>query len=262
VNGTEVRIDPRAAIAEGAELGPGTTVGPFTVIGPRVHLGRDCRVGSHVVLEGDLAVGDRCSFFPFASLGQIPQDLKYRGERTRARIGSDNVFRESVTVNLGTAAGGGETVIGDGNFFMTGVHIAHDCRIGDGVIFANAATLAGHVDVQDGATVGAFSGVHQFCRIGREAFIGGYSVVTQDALPFCLTVGNRARCHGPNLVGLRRRGHQEPVIRAIKRAYMTVFRSKRPRTEALQEIESELGGIEEVAFLCRFIRESKRGVTG
>jgi UDP-N-acetylglucosamine acyltransferase len=255
-------IDPRAVIAEGAVLGPGTTVGPFSVVGPLVRTGHDCRIGAHVVIEGRTTIGDRCSFYPFASIGQVPQDLKYKGEPTRLVIGDDNVFRETVTVNLGTAGGGGETVIGNRNFLMAGVHIAHDCRIGDGVIFANAATLAGHVDVHDGATVGAFSGVHQFCRVGREAFVGGYTVVTQDALPFCLTVGNRAECHGPNTIGLRRRSHPEESIRGIKKAYMTIFRGRKPRPDALAEVEESLGHIAEVALFCRFVRESKRGVVG
>ena len=255
-------IDPRAVVSEGAVLGPGTRVGPFAVIGPGVRLGRDCIVGPHAVLDGQTTLGDRCRVFPFASIGSVPQDLKYGGEPTRLRIGDDNTFRESVTVNIGTAGGLGETVIGNGNFFMTGVHVAHDCRIGDGTIFANAATLAGHVDVEDGVTLGAFSGVHQFCRIGREAFIGGYSVVTQDALPFCLTVGNRAEGHGPNLVGLKRRGYPEATIRALKTAYRTLFRSGKPREAALEEVESRFGAVGEVALLCRFIRDSRRGVIG
>jgi UDP-N-acetylglucosamine acyltransferase len=255
-------VDPRAVVAEGAVLGSGTTVGPFAVIGPEVRIGAGCTIGSHVVIDGDTEIGERCSFFPFASIGQIPQDLKFKGERTQLRIGHENVFREYVTINLGTAGGGGVTVIGDKNFFMTGAHIAHDCRIRNGVIFANAATLAGHVDVEDDATIGAFSGVHQFCRIGREAFIGGYSVVTQDALPFCLTVGNRARCHGPNFVGLRRKGHSEEVIRAIKKAYMAIFRGKKPRLQALEEVEESLSRFPETAYFCRFIRESKRGTIG
>lgn len=262
MSGQRDGIDPRAVVAEGAVLGPGTTVGPFAVLGPEVRLGRDCRVGPHVVIEGRTEAGDRCSFYPFVSIGQPPQDLKFKGEATRIRIGSGNVFREYVTVNLGTKGGGGETAIGDDNFLMTGAHIAHDCRIGNETIFANAATLAGHVEVNDGAVIGAFSGVHQFCRLGREAFIGGYSVVTKDALPFCLTVGNRAECHGLNTVGLRRKGYPDETIRAMKRAYMTIFRSKRLHDRALDEVEEALGHVPEVALMCRFIRGTKRGVIG
>lgn len=259
--GTE-SIDPRAIVAPGAQVGRGTSVGPFSVLGPKVVIGDDCTISSHVVIEGNTRIGDRCRIFPFASIGQVPQDLKYKGEETRLIVGNDNVIRESVTLNLGTAGGGGETTIGDGNLLMAGVHVAHDCRVGSGTIFANAATLAGHVTVEDGATIGAFSGIHQFCRVGREAFIGGYSVVTRDAMPFCLTVGNRAECHGPNFLGLRRRGYSEETVRGIKRAYMTIFRSKRPRGEALDEIESELAHVPEVAYLCSFIRSSERGVIG
>ncbi len=255
-------VDPRAVVAPGAVLGPGTTVGPFTVIGPRVKIGAGCQIASHVVIDGSTEIGDRCRIFPFASVGLPPQDLKYKGEDTRLTVGSDNVIRESVTLNLGTAGGGGLTSIGDRNLLMAGVHIAHDCHVGSGIIFANAATLAGHVDVEDGATIGAFSGVHQFCRIGRDAFVGGYSVITQDALPYCLTVGNRAEGHGPNLVGLRRRGCPEESITALKRAYRTLFRSKKSRDAALAEIEETDGKIPEVAYLLAFVRSSERGVIG
>ena len=255
-------IDPRAVVSPGAVLGEGTTVGPFSVIGPKVRIGRDCEVFSHVVIDGNTEIGDRCRIFPFASVGLPPQDLKYKGEDTRLVVGSDNVIRESVTLNLGTAGGGGLTKIGDRNLLMVGTHIAHDCLVGSGIIFANASTLAGHVEVQDGSTIGAFSGVHQFCRIGREAFIGGYSVVTQDALPFCLSVGNRAEGHGPNLVGLKRKGYPEATIHAIKQAYRTIFRSKKNRTEALDEVESESGSIPEVRVLIEFIRTAERGVIG
>jgi UDP-N-acetylglucosamine acyltransferase len=193
-------------------------------------------------------------------LGGAPQDLKYRGEPTRVVVGARNRIREFVTVNRGTAAGGGVTSVGDDNLLMAYVHVAHDCRVGNRTVFGNAATLAGHVDVGDDATVGAFSGVHQFCRVARHAFIGGYSVLTQDALPWVMTVGNRARSYGLNLVGLRRRGCPRETIEALKRCYTLLFRSRRRLEDALEQVERELGHVEEVRYFLEFVRSSERGV--
>ncbi len=229
-------------------------------MGTSVRLGRGCRLDSHVVLQGDTVVGEGCHFFPFSSIGQPPQDLKFRGERTRLRIGRDNVFREFITVHVGTEGGGGETCIGDQNYFMAYTHIAHDCQIGNHTLFANAATLAGHVIVEDHATIGAFSGVHQFCRVGRHAYIGGYSVVTQDALPFVLTVGNRASTHGINVIGLKRKQFSADAVKALRRAYQILVRSRLPIEQSLVELKAELENSEEVRYLAEFMRGSKRGV--
>ena len=248
------RIDPAAVIGEG------TTVGPYSVIGPEVVLGRNCVVGPHVVIGGPATFGARNRFFPFACLGMDPQDLKYRGERTTLEAGDDNVFREGVTVHRGTAGGGGVTRLGSGNLLMAQTHVAHDCRVGSGVIFANAATLAGHVTVEDGATVGAFSGVHQFCRIGQHAYIGGYSVITQDALPYVLTVGNRARSYGINVIGLERKKFPAETVQALRQAYRALFRAHQPLAASLDRLEEERGGVPEVAYLVRFVRGSQRGV--
>ena len=255
-----VRIDPRAAVDSAASLGEGTSVGAFAVIGPKVVLGRRVKIGPSVVIEGPTEIGDECAVHPFSSLGGPPQDLKYRGEETRLVIGVRNIFRESCTINRGTAGGGGLTTIGDGNLFMAASHVAHDCRVGSGTIFANAATLAGHVTVGSHSTIGAYSGVHQYCRIGEYAFIGGYSVVTQDALPYTLTVGNRAESHGINVIGLKRRGFSEEAIASLRRAYRRLFRSKLALKEALDSVEAEMGTIPEVAYLLSFIRGSERGV--
>ncbi len=244
----------------GAVLGEGTTVGPWSLVGPNVVVGARVRIQSHVVIEGPTTIGDDCVLHPFASIGGPPQDLKYRGEETRLEIGARNIFRESCTMNRGTAKGDGITRIGSDNLFMTGAHVAHDCRVGSGTIFANAATLAGHVTVEDGATIGAYSGVHQFCRIGEQAFIGGYSVITQDALPYVLTVGNRAEAHGINVIGLKRRNLPEATIEALRRSYRMLFRSKTRLAEALEQVERELGAIPEVAKLLAFVRTSERGV--
>ena len=254
------QVDPRAVVEPGAVLGEGTVVGPFSTIEGNVVLGERVRVASHVVLGGPARIGDDCDFHPFATIGSSPQDLKYRGEPTRLVIGSRNTFRESCTVNRGTVGGGGVTTIGDGNLFMAAAHVAHDCHIGSGTIFANAATLAGHVTVEDFVTIGAFSGVHQHCRIGEHAFIGGYSVITQDALPYALTVGNRALSHGINVIGLRRKGFSEASIAALRRSYRKLFRSKMRLHEAIESVEREMGRIPEVARLLAFIRSSERGV--
>jgi UDP-N-acetylglucosamine acyltransferase len=254
------RVHPSSAVDPAARLGEGVEVGPFCLIGPHVSLGEGCRLDSHVVLQGRTDIGGGCRFFPFSSIGQAPQDLKFRGEDTSLSIGRGNTFREFVTVHVGTAGGGGVTRIGDHNYFMAYAHIAHDCQVGHHTLFANAATLAGHVAVEDHATVGAFSGVHQFCRVGRHAFIGGYSVVTQDALPFVLTVGNRAVTHGVNVIGLTRRNFSPEVIRALKRAYQILVRSHRPRAEALQGLREDLERFPEVRYLADFMGASERGV--
>ncbi len=253
-------IDPRAVVDREARIGEDVTIAPFCVIGPGVEIGDRCRLGASVVIEGPTVLGPDNVISPMASIGGPPQDLKYAGEPTRLAVGARNRIREFVTLNRGTPGGGGETVIGDDNLLMAGVHVGHDCRIGNRIIFAQAATLAGHVDVGDDAVVGAFSGVHQFCRVADHAFIGGYSVVTQDALPWVITVGNRATTHGLNLVGLKRKGYAPETIRALKRCYMKLFRSKLTLEQALAEVERESGQVAEVRYFIDFVRESKRGV--
>jgi UDP-N-acetylglucosamine acyltransferase len=257
---TGTAIDPRAVVHARAKLGRDVSVGPYCVIGQDVTVGDRCRLEAHVVLEGPMQLGAENHVWPMASLGSAPQDKKYAGERTTVEIGARNVFREFVTVNRGTTGGGGHTTIGDDNLFMAYSHVAHDCHVGSRTVFANAATLAGHVEVGDDATVGAFSAVHQFCRVARHAFIGGYSVVTRDALPWVLTVGNRARATGLNVVGLRRQGLPEETMAALKRCYQTLFGSKLLLHEALDQVERELGHIEEIRYFVEFVRTSERGV--
>ena len=249
-----------AQIDPGARLGDGTTVGAFSVIGRDVIVGPGCEIGPHAVVEGPTVMGARCRVFPFACIGMAPQDLKYRGERTSIEIGDDNIFREGVTVHRGTVGGGGVTRIGSGNLLMAQAHVAHDCSVGSQVIFANAATLAGHVVVEDGATIGAFSGVHQFCRVGAHAYIGGYSVITQDALPYVLTVGNRAKSFGINVIGLERKHVAPEAIQALRQAYRILFRSRLVLQEALDRLQAEFPSQPEVGRLAAFIRESRRGV--
>jgi len=257
---TPVQIHPLAQVDPRAVLGPGTTVGPFCVVGAEVEVGPDCVLHPHAIIAGPAVLGAGNRIFPFACLGMEPQDLKYAGERTTLRIGDRNVFREGVTVHRGTSGGGGETILGSDNLLMAGTHIAHDCRVGDRVIFANAATLAGHVTVEEGATVGAFSGVHQFCRVGRHAYIGGYSVITQDAPPFVLTVGNRARTHGINVVGLQRKRFTPEAIQALRRAYRLLFRAHLPLEEAIAKVRAEMADQADVMVLTDFVATSQRGV--
>jgi UDP-N-acetylglucosamine acyltransferase len=255
-------IDPTANVHPNARIGTGTSIGPNTVIGADVRVGVNCRIGASVVIEGSTDIGDGTQIFPMASIGLAPQDLKYRGERTRLIIGKGNVFREFVTINRGTMGGGGETTIGDHNLFMAYVHVAHDCHVGDETIFGPHATLGGHVDVEDYANISAGSAVHQFCRVGKYGFIGGYSVVTKDALPFARTIGSRpARIFGVNTIGLSRRGFTADTISQLKQAYRYLIQSKLNTTRALARIDQDpMLASPEVRYLVDFIRSSRRGV--
>lgn len=256
----ETAVHPTAVVDSKASIGQGAFIGPYCVVGEGVAIGDGARLESHVVVGERTTIGAGCVISPMASLGGAPQDLKYQGEPTSLEMGARNRVREFVTVNRGTPGGGGVTKVGDDNLFMAYAHVAHDCVVGSRTIFANGATLAGHVDVGDDATVGAYSGVHQFCRVARFAFVGGYSVVTQDALPWVLTVGNRATSHGVNVVGLKRRGYPAEVVEAIKKCYMTLFRSRLLLEDAMARVESELGHLEEIRYFLEFVRTSKRGV--
>ena len=253
-------IDALARVAPSARLEPGVRVGPFSIVGPGVSLGRGSVLDSHVVIEGSTRIGEYNRFFPFSSIGLAPQDLKYRGEDTRVEIGDSNVFREGTTVHRGTAGGGGLTRIASSNLFMAQVHVAHDCRVGSHTILANSVALSGHVEVQDHATLGGLSGVHQFCRVGAYAFVGGATVATRDVLPFSLTVGNRARFFGLNAVGLRRRGFSQEQLAALKQACRLLQASELTLAEALRRIETEAPMTDEVRMLVEFVRASKRGV--
>ena len=254
-----VTMHPTAIVHPGAKIGAGTTVGPYVTIGEHVRIGRNCRIGASAVIDGWTEIGDENEIFPMSSVGLIPQDLKFGGERTRLVIGDRNIVREFATIHRGTAGGGGTTRIGDRNLFMAYAHIAHDCHVGNNTIFGNGATLAGHVVVEDYANVGAFSGVHQFCRVGKYAFIGGYSVVTKDALPFAKTVGNRARIYGLNTIGLVRRRFSQDAIAKLRRAYRHLLHSNTSRALAQIERDPTLQ-CDEVRYVVDFIKTSSRGV--
>jgi UDP-N-acetylglucosamine acyltransferase len=248
-------VDPAAELADGVE------VGPFAVIGPDVRIGAGTLIGPHVRISGPTEIGERNKFVGSCSIGTDPQDLKFGGEKTRLVIGDENVVREFVTISRGTVGGGGITTVGSKNLLMAYTHIAHDCHVGSSVIFANNGTLAGHVEVGDFSTIGAFTAVHQFCRVGRHAFLGGDTIVTQDALPFVKTVGSRpAKTYGINTIGLERKGFSKETIAALKKSYRTLVRAHLPVAEALDTIEAEFGGVPEVKYFVDFVRSvSSRG---
>ena len=254
-------IHPTAIISSDASLAPDVEVGPYVVIGAGVIVGSGTRIGSHCRIEGPATIGDRNDFYGFVSVGGPPQDLKYRGEKTALFIGNDNILREFVTINRGTAGGGGITTIANNNMFMAYAHVAHDCHVGSYTVFANNATLAGHVEIGDYAQIGAFSAVHQFCRVGEHAFIGGGTMCTQDVLPYAKTVAERhAATFGINSIGLERKGFPKETVEALQRAYRILVRSKLKLEDALMRIEAELSNYPEARYLAEFVRGSKRGI--
>ncbi len=253
-------IHQTAVVSPHAQIGADCHIGAFSIIGDEVILGDKVHLESHVVVDGRTSIGDETRIFPFVSIGLAPQDLKYNGEPTATEIGKRNHIREFVTVHRGTEGGGGLTKIGDDNLLMAQAHVAHDCQIGNEVLMANAATLAGHVEIADRANIGAYSGIHQFCRVGLEAFVGGYSVVVKDALPFATIQGNHAKCYGLNRVGMKRRGYARETIEKLHRAYHLLLSAKLNTTQAVEKIKEEIIGCEEVDLLVNFIETSKRGV--
>lgn len=254
-------IHPSAIVDDTAQIDASASVGPFCIIGPNVRIGPRTRLLSHVVIEGKTSLGCDNVVHPFARIGGAPQDKKYRGELTALHIGDHNVVREGVTINVGTAAGGGCTRIGSHCLLMAYSHIAHDCRLGDDVILVNSVGLAGHVDIDDGAIVGGLAGIHQHCRVGRLAFVGGGAMVTQDVLPFCIAQGDRASLAGPNLVGLRRHGWQHRRIHVLRQALRQLFCSSGTRQANLNALETGLAlEHDDVSEMCRFARAAERGV--
>ena len=253
-------IHPTAVVSPEAEIGDDVKVGPYCRIGPRVRIGNGCRFESHIVVEGPTEIGEDNHFYPFGTIGLQPQDLKFKGEETFLTIGNHNVFREYVNIHRGTKGGGGRTSIGDHNYLMAYVHVGHDSTLGNHTILANAATLAGHVIIEDHATVGAFSGVHQFCRVGTHGYVGGYSVVTKDVLPYSKTVSERdTHAYGPNILGLERKGFSPDQIRNIKAAFRLLLQSKLNTTQAVEVIKAKLKS-PEVQVILDFIETTDRGV--
>jgi UDP-N-acetylglucosamine acyltransferase len=254
-------IHSTAVVAEGARIDPSCEVGPFAVIGPEVKMGPDNVVGAHAVIEGDTTFGRGNRVFPHACIGQIPQDLKWRGEKARIEIGDRNQFREFTTVHLGTEGGGGVTRIANGSLFMANSHVAHDVQVGDSCVIANSVAIAGHVVVEDHVILGGLSAVHQFTRVGRFAFAAGGAMIVMDVAPYCTVQGDRAQVAGLNTVGLQRAGFTDAQIARVKDAHKLLFRSGTPLKEALAQLDAEMGGEPEIAHLVAFLRRSERGIT-
>jgi len=253
-------IHTTAIVSPEVEIGHDVTIGPYCRVGARVRIGNGCRFESHVIVEGPTIIGDNNHFYPFGTIGLQPQDLKFKGEETFLTIGNHNVFREYVNIHRGTKGGGGHTRIGNDNFLMAYAHVGHDSTLGNHIIMANAATLAGHVIIEDHATVGAFSGVHQFCRIGTHRYVGGYTVVTKDVLPYSKTVSERStRAYGPNTLGLERKGFSAEQIKNIKAAFRLLLQSKLNTTQAVEAIKRKLQS-PEVQIIIDFIETTDRGV--
>jgi UDP-N-acetylglucosamine acyltransferase len=257
----EIVLHPSAVVHPKARLNPGVSIGPHCTVGEEVTLGRNTRLESHVSVLGRTEIGADCRLAPFVSIGTEPQDIGYKGDPTQVRIGDGNIFKEFVTVHRGTVKGGGITVIGDRNYFMAYTHIAHDNRIGNDIVFTNSVTLAGHVTVGDFALLSAFTGVHQFCRIGRFAFTGGFTVLTQDLPPFLKVAGMRPpRILGLNSIGLRRRGFSRERIDALRRMIKVLYFSELNTTQAVDRIRTEFPAGEDRDELLEFIQTSKRGI--
>ena len=256
----ETFIHSLAVVHPEARLDLGVHIGPYSVVGKNVSIGRNTRIDSHVNIQGMVSIGKICLFSPFSSFGTEPQDTTYCEEETFLRIGENNIFREFIVINRGTLKGGGTTHIGSNNYFMAHSHVAHDCWVGNETVFLHAATLGGHVIVEDFATVGAATGVHQFCRIGKYAYIGGYSVITQDVIPFSLVAGGRpTHFLGLNAVGLRRKGFPRERIKTIKEIFNLIFYSQLNTKQALDKIKKELPPGDDKDEILNFIQASKRG---
>jgi UDP-N-acetylglucosamine acyltransferase len=254
-------IHPTAIIDSNADIDSNVEVGPYSIIGANVHIGSGTVIGPHVVIQPHVEIGPDCQIFQYASIGAVPQALKFQGEKTYVKIGQGSIIREFVTVNRGTGFGGGITEVGEENFLMAYVHIAHDCKTGRNVILANNATLAGHIVIEDFVTVGGLVAIHQFVRIGNYAYIGGKSAVVKDIPPYVIAAGDRAKLHGLNSVGLKRHGFSQETLSSLKKAYRIIFRIGLTLNEAIERVKAEVEQIPEVNDLIQFIKSSERGIT-
>lgn len=255
-----MNIHPTAIVSPHANLEEGVEVGPYTIIGADVHIGKNTIIGSHVVVEDHTDIGEDCRIFQFSSLGGAPQDLKFKGEKTRLIVGNHNTIREFVTINRATSADIGVTIIGNHNLLMAYCHVAHNCKLGNHIVMANAATLAGHIHVEDFAIIGGLTGIHQFTRIGAHCIIGGASAVAKDVPPYIMAAGNHAKPYGLNTVGMKRRGFKEETIMALKEAYRLIFRSSLLFTVAIERVKNEVADTSEVRHFIDFIQKSERGI--
>lgn len=256
----EVRIHPTAIVEQGAQLGVGVEIGPYCVIGPKVVIGDRVRIESHVTVSGRTTIGRRCAVYPFATLGVIPQDLKFHGEDTELVIGAENSIRNYANISIGTAGGGGKTVIGRRNLLMVYVHVAHDCVIGDNVVLVNGVSLGGHVTVDSRAFIGGHSAVHQFCRVGSYSMTGGGSMVVQDVPPFVMVQGDRATVSGLNVVGLRRSGFNAEQVREMKTMFRLLYNEGLTKDDAMKRIAEEAKDGEHRRMFLAFLAASTRGI--
>jgi UDP-N-acetylglucosamine acyltransferase len=254
-------IHPTAIIDPKADIDSNVDVGPHSIIGENVQIGSGTVIGPHVVIQPYVEIGPECNIFQYASIGAVPQALKFAGEETHVKVGRGTVVREFVTINRGTGFGGGITEVGEENFLMAYVHIAHDCKTGRNVILANNATLAGHIILEDFVTVGGLVAIHQFVRIGNYAYVGGKSAVVKDIPPYVIAAGDRAKLHGLNSVGLKRHGFSQETLSLLKKAYRIIFRIGLTLNEAIERVKAEVEQVPEVDDLIRFIKSSKRGIT-
>jgi UDP-N-acetylglucosamine acyltransferase len=255
------KIHAQAVVSPAAKLAEGVEVGAFAVVGGDVELGEGCVVHDHAVINGPSRFGERNTFHPFCVIGGDPQDYTFAGEHVELVAGDGNIFREHVTISRGTRKGGAVTRVGNDNFFLSYSHVGHDCQIGSGTLFVNGATLAGHVTVEDFVTVGAFSPVHQFCRLGKYAYVGACTVITQDVLPFSLIVTEReTKCFGANTIGLERKGFTPERIQVLQRAFKLLVRSKKNTAQALEELRKTLGDSDDVQEMITFVEKAKRGI--
>lgn len=253
-------IHKTAIISPKAEIAENVSIGPFCIVGEGAVIKKGSRLISNVVIDGNTEIGENCTIYPFATIGLPPQDLKYKNEKTGVRIGKRNIIREYTSIHRASVGGDGMTEIGDSNFIMGYVHIAHDCKIGCSIAMANAATLAGHVVVEDFAFVGGVVAIHQFTRVGAYSMVGGFSGIGQDVVPYTMVSGARAKLYGLNVIGLKRNGFSDEAINNLKKAYKILFREKRTLKDALKKIKSELSGGAEIARLVGFIEKNKRGI--
>ncbi|GAB6144144.1 acyl-ACP--UDP-N-acetylglucosamine O-acyltransferase [Desulfocicer niacini] len=254
-------IHPTAIIDAEAEIGPNVTIGPYAIVKGNVTIGAGTEIGPYTTIDEYVSVGPNCRIFQYASIGAAPQDLKYHGEKTYLKIGRGTIIREFVTINRGTAFGGGYTEVGEENYLMAYTHIAHDCKTGKQVILANNATLAGHIELGDNVTVGGLVAIHQFVKIGEHAYIGGKSAVVKDIPPYVIAAGDRASLHGLNNVGLKRKDFSKSTLLSLKKAYRIVFRIGLTVKQASERVRAEVEQIPEVVNFIQFIERSSRGVT-
>jgi UDP-N-acetylglucosamine acyltransferase len=254
-------IHPTAIVDPAAEMGRGVEIGPYSVIEKDVFIGEGTRIGPHVIIREGARIGKECQVFQFASIGEAPQFLGYKGEKTFLQVGDHNIMREFVTLHRGTVKGGGKTVIGDNNYLMAYAHVAHDCQIGNEVVMANGASLGGHIVIENGAIIGGLAAIHQFCRVGTYAIIGGLTGVLMDIPPYTKAQGDRAKLFGLNTIGLKRANFSEETLKALKKAYRIIFRSGLTLAKATKAVEEDdIFRIPEVQHLLQFIRHSKRGI--